>query len=177
MTHSGSNPPLGQATRVRGLAFLGRTEPETGPQDPEQSCPPHRQAPPSPPPSPAGGLRQAARPLPGVVRTKPREVWAQGTHPRQPNRAGLCAAGRRQDGGPRAPPGLGLLAAPRRIPAAAASWQLRSGGGGGGRAGRRRLQPQPPRPLLPLGEKSSRAENLPLRPPGGYRATEVDRRR
>lgn len=47
-------------------------------------------------------------------------------HPRQPNKGGLCASGRRQDGESPRPSRPGP-AATRRIPAAAASWQLRGG--------------------------------------------------
>lgn len=142
MTHSGSNPPLGakQPGSGLGLPWQNRARDWAPGSRAELSSPPPSSTSPPPRPHPqqesaAGGTSPSRR---GPDREGPREVWAQGTHPRQPNKGGLCAAGRRQDGesprpsrprSPRRSPadscGRGVLAAPQ--------WRRRR------RAGRRRL--------------------------------------
>lgn len=127
----------GQATRVGAWPSVAEQSPRLGPRIPSRAVHPPAKLHLSPAPIPSRSLRQAARPLPGVVRTE-RDPGRSGPRARirgSRTRAGFVPRAGGRTASPRAPPGLGLLAAPRRIPAAAASWQLRSGGGGGGRAG------------------------------------------
>lgn len=172
MTHSGNSPPLGPSNQGRGLAFRGREpEPETGPQDPEQSCPPHRQAPPSPAPIPSRSLRQAARPFPAWSGQRGTPGGLGPGHASEAaNKGGLCAAGRRQDESPRP----SRPRSPRRSPAdscgrgvlAAPQWRRRR------RQAGRRGTASAPSPSPPTRGEKLRAEEPSLRPPGDKSATE-----
>lgn len=134
MTHSWSNPSAGgQATRVWAWPSLAEQSPRLGPRILSRAVHPTKPHLLTPAPIPSRSLRQAARPLPGEVRTE-RDPGRSGARARirgSQTRAGFVPRAGGRTASPRAPPGLGLLAAPGRIPAAAASWQLRSGGGGG----------------------------------------------